>query len=167
MSQPHHFVFNEIERVIRSSVPDNERLVDLLVRKNVLREKDRPKFVGRNGMKCLTSYMRIKDFEMFVTFVECIREVSEQDPSVDVSVVETIRGAVRTFDENHSTHYEQRIPQLKKTTEVVPVGPETVLPADEVAVESASGKTAIRLHGEICTAHSQSLEPHSNTASGL
>ena len=134
MSQPHHFVFNEIERVIRSSVPDNQRLVDLLIGKNVIMGKDRHKFIGKNGMKCLTSFMRIKDFETFVTFVECIREVSELDASVDVSIVKTIRGAVRTFDENHGTNYEDKITQLKKTTAVLlseTAGTETVLPVDD------------------------------------
>lgn len=114
MSQPHHFVFNELERLIRNSVPDNRNLVDLLIKKDVLKAADRGKFVGKNGMRCLTSYMRIKDFRTFVTFVECIRDIGDHDLDVDVSILETIRGAVRTFDENHGTQYQDQIPQLKE-----------------------------------------------------
>ena len=114
MSQPHHFVFNELERVIRNSVPNNEKLLDLLVEKNIVLEVDKERFIGKLGMKCLTSYLRLKEFEVFVTFLECIREVSGLDSTVDVSILETVRGAVKTFDENHGTSFEEKIPTIKK-----------------------------------------------------
>lgn len=113
MSQPHHFVFNELERVIRNSVPNNEKLLDLLVEKNVVLEVDKEKFIGKHGMKCLTSYLRIKEFEVFVTFLECIREVRRLDPTVDPYILETVLGAVKTFDENHGTTFEEKIPTMK------------------------------------------------------
>ena len=128
MSQPHHFVFIELEREIRSSITDNTNLVTLLVERNVLREVDRSKFTGKNGMKCLTSYIRIKDFETFVTFTQCIHDVGVKDTNVDVSILETIRGAIRTFDENHCTHFEDRIPHLKASLVQDVISAESVSP---------------------------------------
>ena len=72
MSQPHHFIFNELQKTIQKCVPI-EPLIPFLLERNILKEADvSPSTTeGRFGMKLLTSSLRTRDFDTFVKFVDC------------------------------------------------------------------------------------------------
>ena len=106
MAKPHHFVFNELSRAINKGVPKTA-LVDALIKKGVIRDADKEKYTGRNGMNYLTAYFRSRDFDTFVHFVECIRKVEETNPTVNL--VEPIVKALQTYDKEHGSSYAERI----------------------------------------------------------
>lgn len=114
MSQPHHFVFNELQRAIQASVPI-EPLLPYLLKKEIIKETDVKKFSGKNGMRNLTSALRNKSYETFVRFVECIIEAGSSDPSVKLSIVQPIEKAVVQFDKEHGTTHASTLQSRKKS----------------------------------------------------
>ena len=84
-----------------------------------------------------------------MTFTQCICDVGVKDTNVDVSILETIRGAIRTFDESHCTHFEDQIPHLKAS-----------LVQDVILAESKSPVTVLKddLHPSSSTTSSTSGE---------
>ena len=112
MSQPHHFVFNELQKAIQKCVPI-EPLIPLLLEKKIIKDADLPKFRAKHGMKYLTSFLRNKDFDVFVSFVDCIITAGRRDPSVNLSIVTSIQGAIEGFDRSHGTSHSAQISGLK------------------------------------------------------
>lgn len=126
MTQPHHFVFNELDSVIRKSAKI-EHLLPLLVKRKVISDslQQQCRVAGKQGMKFLTSYLRNKDFDTFITFLECIQEAADEHPGeVKVTVLENIHEAVKHFDKRSQggvqTNYADRIPGVKKKSVTQP-----------------------------------------------
>lgn len=112
MTEVHHFIFNELKVAIRHSVPIVP-LLDDLIRYNLIstQERDAWKSHGKNGMRRLIAKLRGKDFDTFILFVKCILEAGRRDSSVQMTIVNSIRGAADVFDEVHKTNFKDRIPQ--------------------------------------------------------
>ena len=103
MSQPHHHVFNALQRSIIRSCPVEE-LIPLLVEKGVIKKENVGMFKSKNGMKILTSYVRNQDFDTFLKFVECLCEVEESEEGfkkLEISTVDSILSVVEDFDAKH------------------------------------------------------------------
>ena len=104
MSQPHHHVFNALQRSIIRSGPV-QPLLPLLLEKGVIKEEEVKMFDSKaHGMKILTSYLRNQDFDTFLKFVECFCEVEERGEGfekMEVSIVDSILNAVEDFDAKH------------------------------------------------------------------
>lgn len=94
MTEVHHFIFNELKVAIRHSVPIVP-LLDDLIRYNIIstQERDAWKSHGKNGMRRLIAKLRGKDFDTFILFVKCILEAGRRDSSVQMTIVNSIRGA--------------------------------------------------------------------------
>ena len=101
MSQPHHHVFNALQRSIIRSVPIHP-LIPFLLKKGVIKKEDVRMFDSKtNGMKILTSYLRNQDFDTFLKFFECVCEVQESEEGfkqMEVSIVGSILSVVEDFD---------------------------------------------------------------------
>ena len=137
MSQPHHFLFNELQRAIQKCVPVDP-LIPFLLEKNVIKKEDIAKYTDpKVGMKRLTSSLRNKDFDTFVKFVDCICAAGYKDPSVKLSIVSSIRSALEVFDKDNNTSFASRISGLKQQQE-----PESLLPPPESMSETTAAETA-------------------------
>ena len=143
MSQPHHFIFNELQRAIQKCVPI-EPLIPFLLERNILKEADVSKYKGRFGMKLLTSSLRTRDFDTFVKFVDCIDLAGRKDPTVDRSIMNAIMGAVELFDKNNNTSYADQLPGRKEKQQVV----EAVVLQPESNVDQPSQSKAEHPLGE-------------------
>ena len=145
MSQPHHFVFNELQRVIQKCVPI-EPLIPFLLEKKIIKETDLPKFRTKNGMKYLTSFLRNRDFDVFVNFVDCITAAGARDPSVNLSIVTSIQSAVEGFDRSHGTSHSAQLSGLKHQQKQEPTTEQTSLHPPPPASETAEQKMGAAVH---------------------
>lgn len=136
MSQPHHFVFNELQRVIQKCVPF-EPLIPFLLEKKIIKETDLPKFRTKNGMKLLTSFLRNKDFDVFVNFVHCIAAAGERDPSVNLSIVSSIQSAIEGFDRSHGTSHSAQMGLKHQQKQETATAQQISLPLPPPASETA------------------------------
>lgn len=119
MSQPHHHVFNALQRAISRSVPI-QPLIPLLLEKGVIK-KENVKMYGSkaNGMKILTGYLRNQDFDTFLKFFECICEAEDTEEGfkqMEISIVGPILSVVEDFD---SKHPESPVKYAEKIEEVI------------------------------------------------
>jgi hypothetical protein len=116
MSQPHHRVFSQCEPAIIKSVKI-EAVFHHLLEKNVIQESDRARFFRKkNGMKILVGYLRNRDFETFLTFVECILLAQGESPSKaqSVTVVDSMVGALEGFDLQNGTKWAQDVISIQQ-----------------------------------------------------
>ena len=117
MSQPHHHVFNVLQRSINRSVPI-QPLIPLLLEKGVIKRENVKMYDSKaNGMKILTSFLRNQDFDTFLKFFECICEIGEQSEEgskqTEFSIVGAILSAVEDFDAKHP-ELERHAEKLEK-----------------------------------------------------
>ena len=115
MSQPHHHVFNAIQPQINRGVPVKE-VLPLLLQKGVVKP-ELQRTIERGGMKIVTSYLRNRDFETFLLFVECIC-IACCDPKSSRKVMsqtlDSIQEVVRDFDSQHGTDHCSRVTAIVK-----------------------------------------------------
>lgn len=126
MSAPHHHVFNAIQPLINSSVSIHD-VLPRLVSKNLLKpelqsviegalRKSQHASVkvgeGRRAMKILTSHLRLRDFETFLEFYQCIAEASCDPNSLmktDFQILISIKDVVQDFDNKHKTDHCKKV----------------------------------------------------------
>ena len=120
MSEPHHYVFNELERTIWKEIPFDLLKPHLLAR-GVVSDELVSKCTARpkRAVKILTSVLRNKNFDVFVDFVQCIidaeLDAEQGSETVDFSVVDSITSAVKHFDSTHESHHADKIPARGKS----------------------------------------------------
>lgn len=121
MSQPHHFVFNELQRQICKEVPF-DLIKSHLLSRGVVKEENLSLYTSnpKRAMRTLTSLLRNKGFDVFVDFIQCIVDAEVEleqrgsSETVDFSIVETIQLAVEHFDSSHGSNHADRIPHRRK-----------------------------------------------------
>ena len=110
MSQPHHHVFNAIQRQINTGVPVKE-VLHLLLEKRVIKPELKDT-VEKGGMKIVTGYLRNQDFDTFLAFVECVC-IACCDPmssrKIMYETLDSIQQVVKDFDANHGTQHCSRV----------------------------------------------------------
>ena len=122
MTQPHHHVFNVLEQEISRGVVI-EPLLPLLLQKGVIQQSNKTMFESRkNGMRILVGYLRSKDYDTFVRFVECIYE-AQQSPEgsskIYLPIVKSIKQIVTDFDSRHNTQHVLKIDEIIDINEKV------------------------------------------------
>uniref|UniRef100_A0A1X7V2E2 Uncharacterized protein n=1 Tax=Amphimedon queenslandica TaxID=400682 RepID=A0A1X7V2E2_AMPQE len=107
MTQPHHHVFNVLQGEINRHV-SLPPLLESLEREGIAPEHLLDKFKRRDGMKYMTGYLRSRDYDTFVKFMQCICETSDKT----MSIVESVRDIVKGFDEKNGTDHAKRIIEI-------------------------------------------------------
>lgn len=115
MSEPHHHVYNALQREIYRSVPA-EQLLPMLLDKGVVQQKLADQIrMSPFGTKILVGYLRNQDFETFLKFLECIciaHETPEGGSKVEKPIVMTIRSVVADFDQRNDTKYTAEVDEI-------------------------------------------------------
>ena len=65
-------------------------------------------------MKRLTSQLRNKDFDTFLKFFDCILRAGSHNPKVNLSILDSIQGAIANFDERYGTSYSPQLNVAKQ-----------------------------------------------------
>ena len=114
MSQPHHHVFNALQREIYRGVPI-EQLLPILLSKGVVKQESAHLYSSKNGIKVLVGYLRKKDFGTFMKFVECIclaHETPTGGSKVEKPIVAAIRSVINDFDKRNETNYAAEVDRV-------------------------------------------------------
>ncbi len=121
MTQPHHHVFNALEPLFHRKVPILP-LIPILIEKNVISTEETEWFKDEhNGMKILTGYLRSRDYDTFLKFIESVFEASDQSTrggssssssTVDFSLIKTVEEVVVDFDKKYNTSHAGRIEEI-------------------------------------------------------
>ena len=107
MTQPHHHVFNVLQGEINRHV-SLPPLLDSLEREGIAPEHLLDKFKRRDGMKYMTGYLRSRDYDTFVKFIQCMCETSDKN----MAIVESVRDTVNDFDKRNETDHAKRIIEI-------------------------------------------------------
>ena len=113
MSQPHHHVFNALQREIYRSVPF-EVLRPILLQQGVV-----PPFIDKscdtkNGIKIVVGYLRNEGFDKFLKFVECICIAQDTSAKVEKQILDSILTVVQDFDVRNSTEHSVQVEKIIK-----------------------------------------------------
>ena len=122
MTQPHHHAFNALEPLFHRKVPILP-LIPILIEKDVISadEIDLKWFKDEhNGIKILTGYLRSKNYDTFLKFIESIFEVDAQqydsasggNSIVDFSLMKSVKEVVVDFDKKYNTTHADRIEEI-------------------------------------------------------
>ena len=151
MTQPHHHVFNVLEQEITRGVCI-EPLLPLLLQKGVIQQSNKSMFESsKNGMRILVGYLRSKDYDTFVRFVECIYE-AHQSPGgsikIYVPIVKSIKQIVTDFDSRHNTQHVLKIGEIIDINEKVA---SLVKEVDIISLDETASTTQ-QSHDGMCSA---------------
>ena len=116
MTEPHHHVFNAVQKDILKGVKILA-VLPYLVEKKVIPESQAEWYESqpKNGMKILISYLRNQSYETFLDFVECIFLAQRDSPAkVQSTVVGSMTAAVQDFDQRNSTTHAERIISIQQ-----------------------------------------------------
>ena len=113
MTQPHHHVFNALEPLLHRKVPILP-LIPILTEKGVISSEQESWFRDeQNGIKILTGYLRNKDYDTFLNFMESVFEAgARSDGTVDFSLMKSVRQVVADFDVKFETAHADRIQEI-------------------------------------------------------
>ncbi len=110
MSEPHHHVFNALQQAITKSVK-TQNVIGHLIQKGVIKENDRNTYASsKNGMKILIAFLRNKNYDTFLEFVDSIYLAQKDSPStVQSTIVDSIIMAVQDFDQRNDKNHAERV----------------------------------------------------------
>ena len=150
MTQPHHHVFNVLEQEISRGV-GIEPLLPLLLQKGVIQQSNKSMFESsKNGMRILVGYLRSKDYDTFVRFVECIYEAHRSPGGsikIYVPIVKSIKQIVADFDSRHNTQHVLKIDEIIDINEKVA---SLVKEVDVVSLDETTSTTQ-QSHDGMCS----------------
>lgn len=151
MTQPHHHVFNVLEQEISREL-SIEPLLPPLLQKGVIQQSNKSMFESsKNGMRILVGYLRSKDYDTFVRFVECIYEAAHQSPEgsskIYIPIVKSIKQIVTDFDSRHNTQH------VLKIDEIIDINEKLAALVKEVQIVSLdeTGSATQQSHDGMCT----------------
>ena len=110
MSQPHHHVFNALQREIFRSVPF-EVLRPILLQNGVIPPSIDQSCDKGNGMRIVVGYLRNEGFDKFLKFVECIC-IAKDSPRVEKRILDSILSVLQDFDAKNSTQHRIQVEQI-------------------------------------------------------
>ena len=113
MSQPHHHVFNALQREICRSVPF-EVVRPILLQQGVVPPSIDISCDKRNGTKLVVGYLRNEGFDKFLRFVECICIAVDTSTRVEKQILNSILSVVQDFDVRNSTQYGVQVEKIIK-----------------------------------------------------
>ena len=113
MTQPHHHAFNALESLFHRCVSFHP-LLPFLLEKGVISRKEESWFPrdDRSAMKVLTGYLRSKDYDTFLGFLESVFEAGEHGGKVDYKLMESVKTVVDDFDRRNNTTHSDRIKKI-------------------------------------------------------
>ena len=157
MSEPHHHVFNAMQREIYRSVKVDP-LLPVLQNKGVISPEQAKMFHSKSNIKILVGILRNQSFETFLSFVECIciaHESPEGEGKVEKPIIVSMRNVVEDFDLQHNTEYVKRVDEIidryKKTaTFLEQTAEEHTTLGEQEMVSSAEGATASLVSAMAC-----------------
>lgn len=143
MTQPHHHAFNALEAVFHRTVKIS-RLLPVLLSRGLLSSPTHDWLLAelrdeQNGIKVLTGYLRSKDYDTFVSFIECVFEAG----TADLKLMESVREVVNDFDVKNKTTHAERIALI--------INEYSIKLQDDVDEESRPVEHSECLH--VCTVH--------------
>ena len=151
MTQPHHHVFNVLEQEISRGV-SIEHLLPLLLQKGVIHQSNKSMFESsKNGMRILVGFLRSKDYDTFVHFVECIYEAQRSpggSTKIYVPIVKSIKQIVTDFDSRYNTQHVLKIDEIIDINEKVA---SLVKEVDIVTLDETTSATQ-QSHDGMCSA---------------
>ena len=115
MSQCHHHVINALQRVICSNIPNEVR--PILLERGVIPPSLDRLCNTKDWIKIVIGYLRDKDFETFLKFVECICIARGATARPDKRILDSIFSVVQDFDARNSTQHSVQVEQIMKQFE--------------------------------------------------
>ena len=116
MTEPHHHVFRSLRHAIIASVKI-EAILDHIISKNIIKRSEVQIYKSKNGMNRLLSLLRNRDYETFLSFVDCIF-LAQKDPLSKVQsvpIVDSIVRVVQDFDQLNKTSYASKVIDIQQT----------------------------------------------------
>ena len=115
MSQCHHHVFNALQREICSKIPIEVR--PILLERGVIPPSLDRLCSTKDWIKIVIGYLRNKDFETFLKFLECICIARDATARPDKRILVSIFRVVQDFDARNSTKHSVQVEQIMKQFE--------------------------------------------------